>query len=72
MINRYKICLLILLMTVSLAAANSSRNTPDCNVNPHNYEYTMTIIAEVVSERYSIEGDTHLLAVFAQDEVGYL
>ncbi|MCF7918324.1 MAG: tandem-95 repeat protein [Candidatus Cloacimonetes bacterium] len=41
---------------------------PDWNVIPGNYEYTMSVTAEVVSEGYLAEGGTHLLAAFAGDE----
>jgi len=37
-------------------------------VNPSNYEFTMTVIAEVISEGYQAVDDNHLLGVFCEDE----
>jgi hypothetical protein len=47
---------------------DQTQTAPDWDIDPTDYQYTMTLTAEILSKGVPAEGNLHLLAVFADNE----
>ena len=61
---------LIIALTVILGLWGNlqAQSPPEWTVDPHDYEYTMTLTAELTINQFPLLGDEHLLGAFAGDD----